>query len=246
MVFDYYGQYSSQVKNLLTTALEPVERVANLPFQIHKWYLNSSTDQAELSNTLLRLESENLLLRNRLAHLDATEHELERLNRLLGTTGRMSTYDLQIASVLQFTKTPFAEYITLNKGGINGVKLQQPVVDGEGVVGQISHITPFNSRVLLVSDPNHQVSVRNLRTGARGILTGMGKGKTQLHFMPINASVRVADLLVTSGLDGLFPPGYPVARVTYVEAFPGESFLVVEAQPLANLEHSYEVLIIER
>ncbi|WP_275425066.1 rod shape-determining protein MreC [Thiomicrospira aerophila] len=246
MVFDYYGQYSGQVKSLLATALEPVERVANLPFQVHSWYLSSSTDQAELRNELLQLRSENLLLRNRLAHLDTTEHELERLQRLLGTTGRMANYDLQIASVIQFSITPITEYKTLNKGLINGVRLQQPVVDAEGVVGQISEVTPFKSRVLLISDPNHQISVRNIRTGARGILTGMGNGMTQLHFMPTNSSVRVDDLLVTSGLDGLFPSGYPVATIESVEQFPGESYLTIKARPLANLQHSYEVLIIER
>ncbi len=246
MVFDYYGQYSGQFKSVLATALEPIERVAKVPFHLHNWYLSSSSEQSELRNELVQLRSENLLLRNRLAQFDTTQHELERLQRLLGTTGRMGSYDLQIASVIQFSITPLTEYKTLNKGALDGVRLQQPVVDAEGVVGQISHVTPFKSRVLLVSDPNHQLSVRNLRTGSRGILTGMGQGMTQLHFMPTNSSVRVDDTLVSSGLDGLFPPGYPVARITEIEHYPGESYLTIKAKPLANLHNSYEVLIIER
>jgi rod shape-determining protein MreC len=246
MVFDYYGQYSGQARSILVTALEPVERVASVPFSLHAWYLNTSSEQSELRNDLLQLRSENLLLRNRLAQLDTTQHELERLQRLLGTTGRMGKYDIQIASVIKFSITPLTEYKTLNKGALDGVKIQQPVVDSDGVVGQISHVTPFKSRVLLISDPNHQVSVRNLRTGARGILTGMGQGMTQLHFMPNNSSVRVDDILVTSGLDQLFPPGYPIARVVSVDHYPGESYLTITADPLANLHNSYEVLIIER
>ncbi|SFR53142.1 rod shape-determining protein MreC [Thiomicrospira sp. ALE5] len=246
MVADYYGQYSGQIKNLLTTVLEPVERVANVPFDLHNWYLSASTEQTEIHNELLQLRSENLLLRNRLTQFETTQHELERLQRLLGTTGRMGQYDLQIASVTQFSITPLTEYKTLNRGAINGVRLQQPVVDANGIVGQISHVTPFKSRVLLVSDPNHQLSVRNLRTGKRGILTGMGQGMTQLHFMSTTSSVRVDDILVSSGLDELFPAGYPVAQVTRVQHYPGDSYLTIEAKPLANLYHSYEVLIIER
>jgi len=241
---DFYGQYMGSLRNLLTSALEPVERVAAIPAQIHNWYSLRLQDNASLHNQLLKLSTENLLLKAQLQRTDSLEQELERHRRLLGTTGRMDNQNLQIASVLFYSNTSLTQYLTINKGGLDGVSLNQPVIDDKGLVGQITVLTPTSSRVLKITDPNHQVPIRILRTGQRGILTGLGRDQLGVDFIPNQASIQVGDMIVTSGLGGVFPAGYPVATITEVTQIDGQIYYVIKAKPIADLYNAHEVLIL--
>ncbi|WP_044410260.1 rod shape-determining protein MreC [Thiomicrospira microaerophila] len=244
MSSDFYGQYMGHIRNLLTSTLEPVERLAAIPTQIHKWYTHRLQDNASLQNQLLKLNTENLLLKARLQRMESLEQELERHRRLLGTTGRMDNQSLQIASVLFYSNTPLTQYLTINKGALDGVNLNQPIIDDKGLVGQVTSLTPTASRVLKITDPNHQVPIRVLRTGQRGILTGLGQNQLGIDFIPTSANLQLGDLIVTSGLGGIFPAGYPVATITDITQIDGQTYYSIKAQPIADLFNAHEVLIL--
>lgn len=244
MASDHYGQYMGSFRNVLTTTLEPLERVAAVPSQVHNWYMNSVTDQALMEKERLQLRTENLLLKANLQRLDSLELELARLQRLLGTTGRMDMQSMRIASVIHYSSNPLSQYLTINKGTMDGVTTNQAVIDAYGVLGQIISTSLSSSRVLLITDQDHQLSVRIQRTGQRGILTGMGNDMINLEYIPAGASVIEGDILVTSGLGGVFPAGYPVAKIINVQPQDGNSYLEITAKPIAEIQSSYEVLIL--
>jgi rod shape-determining protein MreC len=246
MASDFYGQYMGSIRNLLTSTLEPIERVASLPVQLHKWYTEGLQDSASLQNQLIQLNTENTLLKAQLQRMESLEQELERHRRLLGTTGRMDNPNLQIASVLFYSNTPISQYLTLNKGALDGVQINQPVIDDKGLIGQVTILTPTSSRVLKITDANHQVPVRLLRTGQRGVLTGLGQKYLALDFIPTNANIQLGDMIVTSGLGGIFPTGYPVANVSSFTLTEGQNFLSITAEPIADLYNAHEVLILSR
>lgn len=244
MASDHYGQYMGSFRSLLTTTLEPLERVAALPSQVHHWYMQGVTDQALLEKELLQLKTENLMLKAKLQRLDSLEMELDRLRRLLGTTGRMDMQSLKIASILHYSSSAVSQFLTVNKGAMDNVQANQAVIDAYGVMGQVVSTTPVTSRVLLITDQEHQLPVRIQRTGQRGILTGLGNDLVSLEFIPLDSSVEVGDVLVTSGLGGVFPAGYPAAEVISVSENPALPYLNIQAKPIADIHSSYEVLIL--
>lgn len=244
MASDYYGQYMGAMRNLLTTTLEPVERVAAIPSQVQKWYNQKLEDTATLENQVLQLNTENIMLRARLQQMESLEQELDRLRRLLGTTGRMDARSVKVASVLFYSSTPLTQYLTINKGSLDNININQPVIDANGLIGQITSLTPTSSRIMKITDPNHQTPVRILRTGQRGIASGLGHSQLSLDFIPITANIQPGDTLVTSGLGGIFPAGYPVATITEIVKTEGLSYLTIKAEPIANLDNTHEVLIL--
>lgn len=244
MASDHYGQYMGAMRSILTTSLEPLERLASLPKQMHGWYLESVTDQALMEKELLQLRTENLMLKASIQKLDSLEMEVSRLQRLLGTTGKMDMQSMRIASVVHYSTNPISQYLTINKGHIDGVKTNQPVIDAYGVLGQVINTTPTSSRVLLITDPDHQLPIRIQRTGQRGILSGLGNGMIHLEYIPNDSNVQIGDQLVTSGLGGLFPAGYPAAVITEITPVKGSNYLEIKAAPVAQIDSSYEVLIL--
>ena len=133
----------------------------------------------------------------------------------------------------------------LNKGRRDGVFSGQSLVDSQGVMGQVVSVGPFSSTALLITDPSHALPVQVHRTGLRAVATGTGAADAVvLSHIPNNADLRVGDLLVTSGLGGRFPQGYPVGRVTRVQRDSGQPFAQVDVTPSARLERNREVLLI--
>jgi rod shape-determining protein MreC len=125
------------------------------------------------------------------------------------------------------------------------VEAGQPIVDAEGVMGQVVHVAPFTSTAMLITDPSHAIPVADNRNGLRAIAMGTGSAdRLEIPNLPLNADIKQGDLLVTSGLGGRFPPGYPVATVMTVERNPGQAFADVTARPTARLEQSREVLLV--
>lgn len=246
MVLDYHGQYMGSVRNVLITTLEPLERLAALPSSLHKTYMSQSRDSASLESELSQLQTENLMLKAKLQRYNSLEREVARLQRLLGTTGRMDNPSLRIANIIHFSNHPLSQFITINKGSLDEVRKGQPVIDATGILGQVVNTTLTSSRVLLITDPDHQLPVRVQRSGQRGILTGGGQGMTHLQFIPVSSGIRIGDQLYSSGLGGRFPAGYPVAEITHIEEVPGQNYLHIEAKPIADIDSLYEVLILSR
>jgi rod shape-determining protein MreC len=140
---------------------------------------------------------------------------------------------------------PFSRQIVLNKGSAQGIHEGQPIIDAYGVMGQVVQVTPFTSTAMLITDPNHAIPVEVNRNGLRSVARGTSDpGLLELFHLPSNADIQQGDLLVTSGLDGRFPPGYPVARVTRIEKQPDSPFAIVSAEPTAHLENSRVVLLV--
>jgi rod shape-determining protein MreC len=244
MVADHYGHLVNSFRSVLLTTLNPVERIASAPNTFYTWITTdfSSLDTLKIENQ--NLQTENLLLKARLQQFNNLELEVSRLESLLGTTGKMSNQALQIATVTYYSNNPLSQYLTLNKGLMDKVAQQQTVIDAQGILGQIIDITPTSSRVLLITDPDHQIPVRIQRTGQRGILAGTGHDLTQLNFIPKSSEIKIGDLIESSGLGGHFPAGYPVAKIINIETFGDNPYYNITAKPLAQLHQTRKVLIL--
>ena len=244
MAADHYGQILGNVRGALLTTLAPIERAATFPKQIYTLVSTDFTSIEALERENQQLKTENLLLQAKQQQLANLELQVERLESLLGTTGKITNQEVQIANVIYYSNSPLAQFVTLNKGRLDGVQKQQTVIDAKGIMGQIVDITPLTSRVLLITDPDHQIPVRIQRTGQRGILQGTGHDNTQLNFIPANSEIRQGDILESSGLGGIFPSGYPVARVNQISVEGDNPYLKITASPIAELNQSHKVLII--
>ena len=246
VVADAKFELLSPLRQAVSTALAPVHWVVNTPDEIMDW-----TDDAFKSNDELR--SENEALKNRLLILEAKSLRLSSLraevNRLRELLNASSIVDdtILVSEIIGINPDPYLHEVIVNKGSEHGIFVGQPVLDSQGLVGQVTQVSPISSRVLLISDHNHAVPIQNNRNGVRGILMGVGVlDKLQLVNAPDTADIVEGDLLVSSGLGGRFPPGYPVAKVTSVIHDPGKPFATVEAKPLAELNRSRHILMVFR
>lgn len=246
MAADHFGQILGNVRGALLTTLAPIERVATFPQHAYTLVTTDFTNIDNLERENQKLRTENLLLKAKQQQLTTLELQVERLQSLLGTTGRITNQELQIANVIFYSNTPLSQFITLNKGALDEIKKQHTVIDSLGIMGQVIELTPSTARVLLITDPDHQIPVRIQRTGQRGILQGTGHDTTQLNFIPVNSEIKKGDILESSGLGGIFPPGYPVAKVTQIETQGDNPYFKVSATPVAQLNQSDKVLILSK
>ena len=246
MAADHYGQILGSVRSALLTTLTPIERAATFPQHIYHLITTDFTSINALERENQQLKTEILLLKAKQQQLVNLELQVERLESLLGTTGKITNQTVQIATITFYSSNPLSQFLTLNKGSLDKVKKQQTVIDSLGIMGQIIDLTPTTSRVLLLTDPDHQIPVRIQRTGQRGILNGTGHDHAQLGFIPVNSEIKVGDMLESSGLGGIFPAGYPVARITQIETQGDNPYFKITATPIAKLNQSHRVLIINR
>jgi rod shape-determining protein MreC len=171
------------------------------------------------------------------------EAENSRLRRLLSVKERQSAGG-QVARILYSARDPFSRRVIVDKGQQDKVSAGLPVVDDAGIVGQVTRVYPFMSEVALITDKDQAIPVQIVRNGLRSVVFGLGDGQLELRFMPANADVQKDDLLVTSGLDGIFLPGFPVARVVQVERDTAYSFARILCVPLAGVENFGEVMVL--
>jgi rod shape-determining protein MreC len=166
------------------------------------------------------------------------------LRELLKSSKRVSDRVL-IGEILAVDLDPFTRQIVINKGNNFEVYNGQPILDADGVMGQIIHVGPFSSTAMLITDPNHAIPVELNRNGYRAIAIGTGgKGFLELTNIPNNIDIVIGDLLVTSGLGGRFPPGYPVGKISVVDADASQSYAKVTVTPSANLDRGREVMLV--
>jgi rod shape-determining protein MreC len=191
-----------------------------------------------------RLRTQQLLLLARLQQFEALEAENERLRKMLGSAARVADRVLA-AEVLEVSTEPYTRKLVVNKGSKDGVYVGQPVIDAQGVVGQVTQVAAHQARITLITDPGHAIPVLVNRTGLRAIAFGTGEAeRLRVPHLSHEVDIREGDLLVTSGLGGTFPAGYPVAEVIRVIKDPDEAFLDVRARPLALLAMNQRVLLI--
>lgn len=244
MTVDHRFHHLEALRSTLSVVVYPLRYVVNLPAELGDWASGTFSTRETLQDDNRSLHTRNLLLRAQLQRMDALEAENTRLRELLRSSKKVGERVL-VAELLAVDTDPFTRLIVLNKGSRDQVYPGQPLVDAEGVMGQVVHVGPFTSTAMLITDPSHATPVLVNRNGLRAIAVGNGaSGKLDLPHLPNNADIKPGDLLVTSGLGGVFPPGYPVGRVTKVDVDPSLPFAHIEAEPAAHLERSREVLLV--
>lgn len=199
-----------------------------------------------MENSALQKQVDELSAQKRI--LSAVQQENNHLRAMLHAAPRDS-YDFSLAETLEAANDRVRGLVVLNKGSRDGVYESQVVLAGENVYGQVIEVTPFSSKVIQLVDRNHTIPVRNQRTGERALANGLGRGQPlEIRNLPSNSDVREGDLFVSSGLGGLFPPNFPVAKVIPqgVEFKQGAPFATIKALPLVNYETTRDVLLIWR
>ena len=236
--------YFVPVRSALSTMVYPIQAVASMPSDFGDWITDFFQDRSQLREKITVLQAKNLMQNVRLQKMQALERENMRLRELLGSSFRLQER-VQVAELLTVDLDPYSQQVVIDKGKRYGVHVGQPVLDAKGVMGQVSEVSEFSSRVILLTDPSHSLPVQVNRNGLRGVVTGRGLGEyLQMENMPHNSDIRVGDLLVTSGLGGRFPVGYPVGTVVSVKFPQGKPFADIAVKPAADLSTSREVLLV--
>jgi rod shape-determining protein MreC len=244
MVLDHRQNYLDVVRRTLGAVVYPVQVVVDAPFRFWDWARQGTADRNEMQLELSRLRAERLLTNARLQRLTALEAENARLRDLLEARSQVRD-EIRVAEILAVDANPYRHSIVIGVGSRDNVYDGQAIVDANGVVGQVIKTGLTTSQAILISDPSHALPVEVNRNGLRTIANGTGElDRLDLPFLPNNADIREGDLLVTSGLGGAFPAGYPVAVVTAINRIPQEPFADVTATPSAALDQVREVMLI--
>lgn len=244
MVLDHRHNHLDAVRRAIGAAVYPIQVVVDAPFRLWSWLGESTADRNELQLEVARLEAERLLTQAKLQQLTALRAENERLRDLLDARDKVRD-EIRVAEIMSVDANPYRHNIVIDVGDSEGVFDGQALIDANGVVGQVIETGMATSQAILISDPGHALPVEVNRNGLRTIAIGTGAfDRLDLPFLPNNADIRSGDLLVTSGLGGAFPAGYPVATVDTVTRIPQEPFADITAMPTSALDKVREVLLI--
>jgi len=245
MVLDHRNEYLTGTRKALSVVLRPVEILVSAPFDASRALSESVATRNELQAANTRLREQALVQSARLQRMAALEGENARLRALLDSTAKVGE-DMLIGEIVSVDMNPFRNMIVVNRGGQDGVFVGQPIIDADGIVGQVTRDRYYTAEAMLVTDIDHAIPVEIARNRLRTIAVGTGElDRLSLPFLPGNADVQEGDLLVTSGLGGKFPPGYPVGSVRKIRSVTGQPFLNIEATPAAALNRMREVLLIK-
>ncbi|MEX1201305.1 MAG: rod shape-determining protein MreC [Methylophaga sp.] len=232
------------VRSALATAVYPIQSLAAMPGSFSDWFSEMFQDRGDLRERITTLEAQALTQNVRMQRMQALERENMRLRELLGSSFRLQER-VQIAELLSVDLDPFYQHVIIDKGEQFGVYEGQPVLDSRGVMGQVAEVSQVSSRVVLLTDPSHSLPVQIVRNGLRAVVTGRGLGEPlQVEYLPHNADIRQGDWLVTSGLGGRFPVGYPVGQVMAVDFPQGKAFAEISVSPAAQLGTSRELMLV--
>ena len=232
------------VRSAIGTGLAPVHWLGNAPGQFSDWLASLFITRDDLLEQNEALKARLLILERRALKYAALASENNSLRQLMNSADALDDRVI-VGEVVAISPDPFSHEIIINKGSRDGVKVGQAILDANGLMGQVRQTSSFTSRVLLVSDSSHAVPVEVVRNGVRAILLGNGDPDAlELVHVPDTADIREGDILVSSGLGGRFPRGYPVAQVDRINKEPGEPFVEIQASPKARLNRSHLVLVV--
>lgn len=232
------------LRQSVALVIDPVQRAAQTPGSLVDY-------AAAYLQGLQALQSENDALKHaqlntapNLQRLLQLEAENERLRKLLAVKEREKANG-QVAQILYTARDPFSRKVIVDKGQQSGIVAGQPAIDETGIVGQVTRVFPFSAEITLITDKHQAVPVQIVRSGERSVVFGLGNGQLELRYMPANADVKVGDILVTSGLDGVYLPGFPVAKVVNIERDSAYSFARIFCVPVAGVENFGEVMVLD-
>ncbi|MDP1559176.1 MAG: rod shape-determining protein MreC [Nitrosomonas sp.] len=243
MAEDTRFKYFPEIRQTVAIIIYPLQQIAYIPARI---YIRVDEFLASLhlldENTYLK--QRHISDRNQILQLRALEAENTHLRKLLGAVQRTKIKAI-MAEILHVPRDPFNHKATLNKGSRDGIQLGQVVVDDMGVIGQITQIYPWASEITLITDKDHSVPIQVVRSGLRSVVSGAGKNdELEIRYLSVNTDIQSGDLLVTSGIDGVYPSGLPVAEVSRIERNPSNPFAYIICQPIAGVNRNRQVLIL--
>ena len=247
MAEDLRFKYVPELRPAIAVVIYPLQQLAHFPAQMY--------DRVEAFFASFHLLQENNFLRQRylsdreqLLRLRALEAENRQLRKLLGAVKQIETKTAAktvMAEILYTPRDPFSHKTTLNKGRQHNIQAGQIVVDDKGIIGQITQVSLWTSEVTLITDKDHSVPIQVVRNSLRSVISGAGKNnELELRYLSVNTDIRENDLLVTSGIGGVYPPGIPVAKVTIIDRNPADTFAHIIGTPIAGVDRNQQVLIL--
>lgn len=246
LVLDHRGGWLAQIRAQANMVVQPLWWLAGLPARLGDSVRDDAVTRTRLTEDNRRLRNALLVSDARQARLQVAAAESQRLRGLLGAADR-GGLDVQLAPILDIDLDPTRQRLILDAGVRNGVRLGQSVIDAGGLVGQIIEVTQTTATVLLITDPDHAVPVLVGRNGVRLVAYGRGRSdQLELSNIPLSADVKVGDAIITSGLGGRFPPGFPVGTVAALRPDDSRAFLVATLQPAAQLDRGRDVLLLRQ
>ncbi|WP_363800410.1 rod shape-determining protein MreC [Lysobacter firmicutimachus] len=244
IVLDHRGGWLSQARKQVATAVAPLWAVAGMPGRLIERVSDDAGTLSRLTEENRRLRHEALVNQARMARLQSVAADNQRLRGLLEAAER-GNLDVVLAPILDIDLDPSKQRLVLDAGSRDRIRVGQSVIDAGGLLGQITGITAMHASVLLITDPSHAVPVAVARNGVRLVVYGEGRSDhLTLRSVPLSSDVREGDVLVTSGLGGRFPPGFPVGTITALKPDDSRAFLVGEVRPAAQLDRGREVLVL--
>lgn len=244
LVVDKTSARLAGVRAAISIVVYPVLAIVNLPADFIHEFIESATTFVDLKAENRQLKEQRFISDTKLLKFAALEKENIRLRSLLESSYSLGE-QVMVAEILSVNQAPFDHVVLVNKGSRFGLHTKQPVMDTQGVIGQVVRTLPLSADIMLITDPNHAIPVQINRNGLRTIAVGSGQlNRLILPYLPNNADIKKGDLLITSGLGGTFPQGYPVAVVDDFQVQAHKPFAYISATPKAALDKIREVLIV--
>lgn len=244
IVLDHRGGWLSQARAQVGVVTQPLWWLAGLPGRVGTRVKDDAVTRTRLMEENRQLRNDLLVANARLTRLSTAAADNMQLRALLGVAESRGL-DVQLAPILDIDLDPTRQRLVLDAGSGDGVRVGQPVIDAGGLMGQIIQVTPAHAIVLLLTDPDHAVPVVVASSGVRLIAYGRGRSDLlELADIPLNSGVKVGDVVVTSGLGGRFPAGFPVGTITALRPDDSHAFLVGDLHPAAQLDRGRDVLLL--
>jgi rod shape-determining protein MreC len=244
LMADARFNYLQSMRQVVAVAVYPLQQLSSVPSRAMRWIGEVAVSHSELRQENEQLRQRGLLDAAALQNQRALAAENEHLRQLLAMRDRVPR-ELTAAEILSAPRDPFTRRVVVDKGSQHGVRAGAAVVDRVGVVGQVTRVFPWLSEVTLITDKEQAVPIQVLRSGLRGVTFGIGDDSTlELRFMPVNADIQNGDVLVTSGIDGTYPPGLPVAVVSKIERNSAYAFARITCAPAAGVNSYSQLLIV--
>lgn len=244
LFIDARYRYLESTRSVLSVLVSPIQRLATLPGAL--WQ-----QAGDFFSTQRRLAEDNQSLRQQhehnaaqLSELQALQQENRQLRNLLALPQR-SEFSAQLVEIVYAERDVFKRRVLIDKGANTGMQPGQVVMDDAGIVGQVTRVYPWLAEVTLVTEKDHAVPVQVLRNGLRTIVFGAGDtSQLSLRYMPVSSDIQNGDILVTSGIDGTYPPGIPVAQVVKIERDPAYPFARITCLPVAGVDRHRHLLVL--
>jgi len=248
LFIDARYRHLETIRSILALPIQPLQRLATgISTQPGVWWGQVSgylDTHGNLVRENTQLKQEHDVYAAQLLKLQVLQTENEQLRKLLDVS-QQAQYPMQMAEIVYVDRDIFKRKVLIDKGSQKNIEAGQVVMDQTGIIGQVTRVYPWMSEVTLITDRDHAVPVQLLRTGLRAVVFGSGDiSNLSLRYMPISSDIQVDDVLVTSGIDGTYPPGIPVAKVTQIERDPAYPFARILCTPLAGVDQQKYLMVI--